>query len=352
MADEADKSRLTSEFSDVTGASSERAQFFLESSGWQLHIALSSFTSHNVRSSSRIATMASYKAREHENDSDEEQGQAFYAGGSDTSGQQILGPSRSNKNSDIAQDIFEEAKRHGAEEVHNDEPGPRRQTAPTFTGAGYRLGDTEGGPSQQVAGTSQPANEQHNREVILKFWSNGYTVDDGELLSFDDPNNKEFLDSVKKGEIPKELYRLSRGGEVHVNIEDHRQEEYTPPKKKKIIAFVGKGQKLGSPTPTVKFSDEKKGASSSSDVATVNFDQSKPSTSIQIRLADGTRLVSKFNHDQTVGDVRAFITAARPQMAGTSFVLMTTFPNKELMSNQQTIQEANLLNAVIVQRLK
>lgn len=38
-------------------------------------------TSHETRSG-RIATMASYK--EHESDSDEEQGQAFYAGGSDT----------------------------------------------------------------------------------------------------------------------------------------------------------------------------------------------------------------------------------------------------------------------------
>ncbi|XP_028517193.1 NSFL1 cofactor p47 [Exaiptasia diaphana] len=163
-------------------------------------------------------------------------------------------------------DIVSKHFRHGAEEVHNDEPGPRRQTAPTFTGAGYRLGDTEGGPSQQVAGTSQPANEQHNTRLGI---------------------DQAYVYVCR--EIPKELYRLSRGGEVHVNIEDHRQEEYTPPKKKKIIAFVGKGQKLGSPTPTVKFSDEKKGASSSSDVATVNFDQSKPSTSIQIRLADGTR---------------------------------------------------------------
>ena len=46
-------------------------------------------------------------------------------------------------------------------------------------------------------------------------------------------------------EIPRHLHRLSQGGEVHVNLEDHRHEEYTPPKKKKAIAFVGQGQKLG-----------------------------------------------------------------------------------------------------------
>jgi len=39
-------------------------------------------------------------------------------------------------------------------------------------------------------------------------------------------------------------------------------------------------------------------------------------------------------------------------MAGMNFVLMTTFPNKELMDDSQQLSEAKLLNAVIVQRLK
>lgn len=38
-------------------------------------------------------------------------------------------------------------------------------------------------------------------------------------------------------------------------------------------------------------------------------------------------------------------------MAATSFSLMTTFPNKELLDEDQTLKEANLFNAVIVQRL-
>lgn len=43
---------------------------------------------------------------------------------------------------------------------------------------------------------------------------------------------------------------------------------------------------------------------------------------------------------------------ARPSMAAVDFVLMTTFPNKELSDESETLQQANLLNAVIVQRLK
>ena len=46
-------------------------------------------------------------------------------------------------------------------------------------------------------------------------------------------------------EIPQELLRLSRKGEVHVNMEDHRHEEYVPPPKPKLQAFSGTGHKLG-----------------------------------------------------------------------------------------------------------
>ena len=36
-------------------------------------------------------------------------------------------------------------------------------------------------------------------EVAIKFWSNGFSVDDGPLRSLEDPENKQFLDSVTRG---------------------------------------------------------------------------------------------------------------------------------------------------------
>lgn len=53
-----------------------------------------------------------------------------------------------------------------------------------------------------------------------------------------------------------------------------------------------------------------------------------------------------------VSDLRQFVVAARPAMAAREFVLMTTFPNKELTDESSTLQQAGLLNAVIVQQLK
>jgi hypothetical protein len=59
---------------------------------------------------------------------------------------------------------------------------------------------------------------------------NVFSIDDGELRLYDDPSNREFLMSVMSGRIPKELITEARGGEVHVNMEDHKEEEFQKPK--------------------------------------------------------------------------------------------------------------------------
>jgi len=45
-------------------------------------------------------------------------------------------------------------------------------------------------------------------------------------------------------EVPAELIREARGSEVHLNMEDHRHEEYVS-LKTKVKAFSGKGHVLG-----------------------------------------------------------------------------------------------------------
>lgn len=43
---------------------------------------------------------------------------------------------------------------------------------------------------------------------------------------------------------------------------------------------------------------------------------------------------------------------SRPGMAGKTYVLMTSFPSKELSDESQTLAEANLINAVVIQRMR
>ena len=92
---------------------------------------------------------------------------------------------------------------------------------------------------------SQPAPAE-DVEVTLKMWKNGFSVDDGQLRPFDDPDNRDFLRSIQRGEIPNEMICMRRGGQVGLNMEDHRQEEYIQPKQK-FKTFQRARQKIRSP---------------------------------------------------------------------------------------------------------
>ena len=65
---------------------------------------------------------------------------------------------------------------------------------------------------------------------VLKLWKNGFNVDDGQLRSYEDEKNKEFLQSIQRGELPRELVHQADGGEVHLDMQDHREEEFVAPK--------------------------------------------------------------------------------------------------------------------------
>ena len=42
--------------------------------------------------------------------------------------------------------------------------------------------------------------------------------------------------------------------------------------------------------------------------------------------------------------------SSRPDLAATSYVLMTTYPRRELTDDTQTLSDTKLLNALIIQR--
>eukprot|EP00069_Balaena_mysticetus_P019166 bmy_11882T0 len=143
-------------------------------------------------------------------------------------------------------------------------------------------------------------------QILLKLWSNGFSLDDGELRPYSDPTNAQFLESVKRGLTPE------------------------------IVS-----------TPSSPEEEEKSLLN-----AVVLIDDSVPTTKIQIRLADGSRLMQRFNSTHRILDVRDFIVQSRPEFATLDFILVTSFPNKELTDESLTLQEADILNTVILQQLK
>lgn len=377
---------LVSQFQAITNETPERSRFYLEAVNWDLNAALSSFYDnsagavdveepmldaraggpsneaydqdvgkdlakmHNkktapVSSSRRLHSLADYQKEQQSGDSEEE-GQEFYAGGSEQSGEVILGPGK-KKAEDIVKNIFQNARKHGA--VETEAAGSSMKSSENssyFSGSGYKLGETSE-DHQFIAGQEKPE-ENTQLNTVLKLWKDGFTVGDGPLRSYHDEENKEFLQAVVKGEVPQELLRMAKGGEVNVDMEDHKHEEYKPVKKK-LAAFAGEGRALGSATPTVVSSYEPQATQSSAVDVSVDIDESLPITTVRIQLGDGRRVTQKFNHSHTIAQIYSFV---RNYGNGSSrqFKLMTTFPNKELKEDATTLKDGNLLNAVIVQR--
>ncbi|XP_073960836.1 LOW QUALITY PROTEIN: NSFL1 cofactor p47 [Choristoneura fumiferana] len=391
----ANKEDTLRQFCDVTGADEGRSRFFLESSNWQLDVALSSFYEHGgsvdeapiptatpasmpVLSDSDMESppgsplrqkkekkkpasgnFATLDSLQQESSSDEDEGQAFYAGGSERSGQQIIGPGKNRK--DIVTEMFKSVRERGAV-VFEDEPATASRGRGAFSGTGYRLGQTaddhepvaQTGPGRQGGGGAGGA-----RSVRLRLYREGYTVDAGAVRPYTDPDHAEFLNCIRRGEIPPEL---SGAGEVRVSLEDRRHEP-APRASAAPQAFAGKGHMLGSPTPAVvgapapaaapatpAAAEPDREANTAAAQEAVGLDTAQPITTIQFRLADGSRVAGRFNHAHTVADLRAFVRRAHP--GPRPFALLTSFPSAELSDEAVTVAQANLLNSTLLQRLK
>ncbi|XP_053985063.1 NSFL1 cofactor p47 [Hylaeus anthracinus] len=298
------------------------------------------------KAQSKFATLTDLKDKE--SSPEEEEGQAFYAGGSEHSGQQVLGP---GKKKDIVSDMFKSCQGQSVDV----KPKPSGQQRPnTFSGTGYKLGQTSS-DTEVVTATSSNHQQSNSGPIILKLWKDGFTINDSELRLYSDPENREFLDTIKRGEIPTEIRQEIQSTEAWLDMEDHRHETYVPPKVK-VKAFTGKGHMLGSPSPatvgmTIPTDLADQTANESQAKKQLNLNESKPTTTLQIRLADGTSVKAQFNLTHTINDLRQYIITMRPQYAMREFSLLTMYPTKEL-AEDKTIEEAGLQNTAIIQRLK
>ncbi|TXG46929.1 hypothetical protein EZV62_026223 [Acer yangbiense] len=239
--------------------------------------------------------------------------------------------------------IFNQARQLGAVEGPLEHLHPSSSSSRSFTGTGRLLSSGETVPTAP----QQPEPVIHN----IVFWSNGFTVNDGPLRRLDDPENASFLESIRKSECPKELEPADRRSSVHVNL--IRRDEKCPEPEKVHVPFQGVGRTLGSSSTSA--------APETTNDAPLNtaplpsegpvVDENLPSTSIQIRLSDGTRMIAHFSLHHTINDVHGFIDASRHGAARNYQLQMMGFPPKLLTADgAQKIEQAGLANLVIIQK--
>ncbi|KAK6498637.1 hypothetical protein TWF481_011217 [Arthrobotrys musiformis] len=289
-------------------------------------------------------------------DSDEEGGQDMFAGG-EKSGLAVENPNKPGQRGlDSVRNILKQAQEGSrARQQQPEDEEEDEAPASRFTGRGMTLGSDDA-PSQVVE--DPLANIMRAPPKVtrnLYFWRDGFSVEDGPLLRYDDPAHQETLRGIEAGRAPLHLMGVLPGQPTDVNVHRKMDEDYVPPKQK-FVAFSGSGQRLGAPTPGFDSAPASSSASAAASAPaqpapqTVTLDSSAPTTSVQIRLGDGTRLVSRFNHTHTVGDIYAFVNASNTASRSRNYVLQTTFPPKELKDMDQILKDAGLLNAVVVQK--
>lgn len=272
------------------------------------------------RNNKRIATLWDNNSAE-ANDSQPGEQQAFYAGGSEHSGQQILGPSAD------ANRLFNQL-----------------------------------GQSAAARATDRPVEGENVLTVTL--WRNGFTVgDDPQLRDLNSQEGRNFMETIGRGDVPPEIASQYSNGSIDINLINKVHEEFKP--MRKVQAFSGEGHRLGVLAPETqadasgstsvaaaavpKGQDEDRAQANKSSIV---LDESQPVTVIQVRLADNSRLIVRANLTWTISDLLVYITEVRPDYAATEFVLATTFPAKELTDVNETIADAKLANSSVVQKIR
>lgn len=69
----------------------------------------------------------------------------------------------------------------------------------------FRLGDDLNAPLQVEANTASGSstNDVSEKNVVVKMWRDGFSLDSGPLRSYTDPDASEFLNAIQNGQIPE-----------------------------------------------------------------------------------------------------------------------------------------------------
>ncbi|KAH3667500.1 hypothetical protein OGAPHI_003149 [Ogataea philodendri] len=319
--------QLIDKFQQLTGAPETVARHFLAQNN------------NNLESFSEI--------REQEDDDEDTN---LFTGG-EKSGLQVENPDKPNPLG-LVQELIKKAEREGSEPDRRKPLHSVKQTK--FTGTGYKLGSVDNAVDSKVIEDSQKKGfrvpEKVNRTIT--FWKEGFQVGEGKLYRYDDPNNADYLRQLNSGRAPLSLLDVEMFQDVDVTVVKKMDESYTPPKPKQG-GFVGSGQRLGSPVPGEPKPEpvvEETAPAAAAGATPEPEDQGAGDAKVQIRLADGSRVVHNFNSSDDVSTVFEFVKSQTN--TDREWVLAHAFPMKVIERDSKSIKDAGLVNSVVVQRWK
>jgi UBX domain-containing protein 1 len=208
------------------------------------------------------------------------------------------------------------------------------------------------------------------------------------LRSYDTPENKKFLEDVKKGVLPPSLQQKDENGRpipTTIGVSDERPRSYAelsqaleklkkmkeeedaekqPAPKSGPALFSGAGQTLSSAAPSASAAATAASGGGACDPGLLKLvkdapapevDESKPATTLQLRLSTGARVKARLNLDHTVADLWRLVAKEHGQAAfqsASGHELVAGFPPKPLADTSATLAAADLANASVTHRCR
>jgi len=189
--------------------------------------------------------------------------------------------------------------------------------------------------------------EEEEVMYTVTMWQNGFQVNDGPFRSNDDEESKKFIADLERGLVPAEIRNemKNRRAVTAFSLVDKRDTDYVPPPPPAYVAFSS-GTALGASNSNSAFIITPE-IIASNNVAPVVID-SEPNTTLQFRTIDGRRLRIRLNNNATIMDL---IAAANAQGVGNdSYILSAGFPPKDITDPNQTLKQADLIGAAVLQK--
>lgn len=349
-------------FIGITGASKYLAEQYLSRNNDEIVDAIEDYYATNTSNTTNTANEAPKKTSTKRgintfrdlNDGDESDDKTdtnFFTGG-EKSALQVEDPNKKDKKSQ--QSLMDKIIQRAQEQMAQPDDRPSASAAepeePKFTGTGFKLGDGTG--NLQTINNSNPVSKPNKVTRELTFWRNGFTVGDGPLHRFDDPENASVLQELNRGRVPVSVLNVEFGQDVDVSVIKKNDEDYKP--KKKIGGYHGSGQRLGAPVPGEIISndvEETKPETKTEPIAPEP--ESDGDSPVQIRFANGKKLSTKLNSTDSILEVYSFVRSHEYNDQSRDFSLNHAFPVKLIEeSTEVTVADAQLKGAVIVQRWK
>lgn len=388
MSDQVDKIKQLAEMLNVPEPLARQA---LEQHGWDLNDSLDHLTNQSIApsesspkpapsassgsrtpvgqgssfsSSRRFATLsdlANSNASPSRNSHDEDEDEKDWFTGGEKSALAVHKPPKNRQDAlksgnKLVDDIIRRSQQQAERGHESDESEDEQDQTPAFSGTGYRLG----APGEAVI--PAPGTSNSNRPLPrvtrrLTFWRDGFSVEDGPLYRYDDPNNLPFLQAIEQGRAPMSILNVQIGQGVDVHVSRKLDEDYKKPKV--VGGFHGSGQRLGSPALGGVTSNSASKNTTPEPSVTKKTEPSEESkalqepenadTTIQIQVLDGTRHRRRFVSSGPVQQIYDFVDSVFDSN-NRDYCLQTTFPMKKLDNKELTIKEAGVGGAVVVQR--